>query len=920
MRTFLRSAILFLLLPSLAFAQQIGVGAIIPGSGGGVGGTGGISGVGASTAGNVLLSGNTGAQLNSATDSGIPQTSVVTTTGAQTLSGPKTLSNPILTGTVAGSPLASGTWSFGSVQISPNLITGLPSPTNASDAVTKSYVDALTGTSTTWHSSVTVATAAVLPNSPTYSNGSSGVGATLTAGSNVALVVDGVTVSTLTTRVLVQNQASAFQNGIYTLTQAGTGSVPWILTRATDFNTVGAGSVATGAAVLATSGTVNTGLQFWMNQTAAITIGTTAITWVQIGGSGLVGGTGITISGGAINLNSTLPSALSIPSPAITGTPTIGGFTIGLGGNTTLPAAPGSTSCLHMSAAGAVTTASADCMPSIALGTGLTNALGTQNTGSLSATAATPNIYPQNWVNSYTSGHTVSLADGVQTYVANGSGAITFTIGNVASDGDAGVGYCFVDKSGHGFTLTIAEPASGTFYGGGAGSSFTAGAGKSAYVCTTSDGTNVALGVAYPAASSASGATGNPQYNAGGNFGADRGVFVVTAFGADPTGVADSTTDIQNAINAAKALTPCGVVYFPAGTYLINAATLTTDATPGCVFRGTGGYSYDADEGSTLVTTNASLGILLSINDACTGSNVQAGVTIEGITFDDNSGHNNTLLKLCNEMRVRVSGNSFRNGNYGTYVTSASASGHDDSDGTFAFNLYYKNNTGYYQADNTSSGTGQNQFGPGNYVLTNGAGSIGVFCDGGTDGADGSFVVEGNRFDGGGGNTLIKNTCFESSITHNRLEGGYNVAIQNSLAGGNAGKQVTVTGNLFNTSGGANNGTCTPVTTGTTWACSSTAGFVVGMELHGTGVPTFSMGAFSAGTNNTLNGGTYIVSIVANTSIVTTQVASSNPGSETVSACQTDYNIDHSGGTFGIVGNAYANAQGCQTVYGFVGQ
>ena len=47
---------------------------------------------------------------------------------------------------------------------------------------------------------------------------------------------------------------------------------------------------------------------------------------------------------------------------------------------------------------------------------------------------------------------------------------------------------------------------------------------------------------------------------------------VVTMFGADPTGVADSTTAIQNAINALPATG--GVVYLPAGTYEVSS-TLT---------------------------------------------------------------------------------------------------------------------------------------------------------------------------------------------------------------------------------------------------------------------------------------------------------------------------------------------------------
>ncbi len=74
---------------------------------------------------------------------------------------------------------------------------------------------------------VILATNAAL--SGTYNNGTSGVGATLTFGSQIT--IDGVGIS-LGQRILVKNNANT-QNGIYTVTQVN----PTILTRATDYNT-----------------------------------------------------------------------------------------------------------------------------------------------------------------------------------------------------------------------------------------------------------------------------------------------------------------------------------------------------------------------------------------------------------------------------------------------------------------------------------------------------------------------------------------------------------------------------------------------------------------------------------------------------------------------------------------------------------
>lgn len=122
---------------------------------------------------------------------------------------------------------------------------------------------------------VTAATTGVLPNSPTYSNGASGIGATLTAGSNTTLTVDGVTSPG---SVLVKNQASAFQNGLYNLTQVGSGILPWILTRRLDYDQ--SSDINNTGAIPVVSGTVNTDTG-WLLTSAVTTVGTDALTYTQ---------------------------------------------------------------------------------------------------------------------------------------------------------------------------------------------------------------------------------------------------------------------------------------------------------------------------------------------------------------------------------------------------------------------------------------------------------------------------------------------------------------------------------------------------------------------------------------------------------------------------------------------------------------
>ena len=153
-------------------------------------------------------------------------------------------------------------------------------PVNNTDIVNKQYADAI-ASGIHFHEAVDLATTAALPAN-TYNNGASGVGATLTATANGALSVD----STLTVagnRILVKNQAAGLQNGVYVVTQVGSAGTPYILTRATDFDSVGTGvdQIDEGDFFLVTSGTANVNTA-WVQQTPPpITLGTTAIVFQQ---------------------------------------------------------------------------------------------------------------------------------------------------------------------------------------------------------------------------------------------------------------------------------------------------------------------------------------------------------------------------------------------------------------------------------------------------------------------------------------------------------------------------------------------------------------------------------------------------------------------------------------------------------------
>lgn len=159
-------------------------------------------------------------------------------------------------------------------------ITNLATPTNGTDAATKAYVDGV-AEGLHIHAASYAATTANL--NATYSNGTSGVGATLTnAGTQAAFSVDGVSPS-INARILVKNQTNTFQNGIYTLTTVGSGSTNWVLTRATDFDT--AAEMSGGDFTFVDSGSTlaNTG---WVMVDEVTTVGTDPVVFQQFSGAG----------------------------------------------------------------------------------------------------------------------------------------------------------------------------------------------------------------------------------------------------------------------------------------------------------------------------------------------------------------------------------------------------------------------------------------------------------------------------------------------------------------------------------------------------------------------------------------------------------------------------------------------------------
>lgn len=153
---------------------------------------------------------------------------------------------------------------------------GLRAVNNVTDRRDLKYVNAMSPATAMNLTAAALATTAALPNTPTWSSANG----TLTAsGAATTLVVDGVWVTSTSTRVLVKNQGggTGASNGIFVLSTVGGSATTWVLTRTTDFNEDA--EIKRFSTVSATGGTVNAATKWFLSNQEPITINTSNITW-----------------------------------------------------------------------------------------------------------------------------------------------------------------------------------------------------------------------------------------------------------------------------------------------------------------------------------------------------------------------------------------------------------------------------------------------------------------------------------------------------------------------------------------------------------------------------------------------------------------------------------------------------------------
>jgi hypothetical protein len=239
--------------------------------------------------------------------------------------------------------LAGGTMT-GAIAMGTNKITGLGTPTDGTDAATKNYVDSA-AQGIDWKASVRAATTAAVTLASDLENGDT---------------LDGVTLAT-GDRVLVKNQSTGSENGIYVVKASGAPD------RSTDAD---AGSELTSNfAVFVEEGTVNADQGYTLTNNGSITIGTTALTFTQFTGLGqIIAGTGLDKTGNTLDIDSTVTTndgTQTLTNKSISGSAnTITNVSLTTGVTGTLPVANGGTGITS-------------------LGTGIADFLGTPSSANL---------------------------------------------------------------------------------------------------------------------------------------------------------------------------------------------------------------------------------------------------------------------------------------------------------------------------------------------------------------------------------------------------------------------------------------------------------------------------------------------------------------------------------------------------------
>ena len=220
------------------------------------------------------------------------------------------------------------------------VISNVNTPNTGTDAANKQYVDDLASTGLHYHEAVVLSTSPGSSRTDTYNQpGGAGVGvsATLTSVANGTLVIDG-TVASATIRVLIQDCSNPVGNGVYVVTNAGSTSAQYVMTRSSDANTYIEQSTVgldAGSYFFTTGGTGNKGAAWVNTNSGVISFGSTAISFSLFSNSQVyTAGNGLSLTATTFSLDT--PVSVLNGGTGNSSAPTNGQLLIGNGSNFTL--------------------------------------------------------------------------------------------------------------------------------------------------------------------------------------------------------------------------------------------------------------------------------------------------------------------------------------------------------------------------------------------------------------------------------------------------------------------------------------------------------------------------------------------------------------------------------------------------------
>lgn len=132
-------------------------------------------------------------------------------------------------------------------------LTNVAQPVSSDDVASKAYVDSVAQGLQIKDAVIATSTAS---QTGTYAGGPK----TFTYTATGVPSIDGINITAIGTRILLKDQSTGLQNGIYSLTTAAAAGVSPVLTRTTDFDT--SAEVDAGAFLFTQSGSTNGGKQF----------------------------------------------------------------------------------------------------------------------------------------------------------------------------------------------------------------------------------------------------------------------------------------------------------------------------------------------------------------------------------------------------------------------------------------------------------------------------------------------------------------------------------------------------------------------------------------------------------------------------------------------------------------------------------